>query len=152
MQGVICESSKGILFLYIKALVYALYLIRKRAKDNHEAAVSNAIFYASIFLLINFTVIITSIMYAINYTLDDWWFEEFYGVSLNAALGVLGFLLIWGCIKFYIKSPTSIEINNLVDQFPVIQKQKEIISFLPLIFTFILILLYLITSYIGVSL
>lgn len=124
----------------MNALIYALYLLRRRTKEEHDDALSNAVFYSSVILLVGLTPVLIWLGKLLGF---EFLWAEFAGISGGKWGGVAILAVTWIVLKIKMRGVSESAIYKEIEHYPFAQKRPEVVAFSPLIFAMAIMLLYL---------
>jgi len=128
----------------MKRIVFAIYALRRRTKDGHEDRLSNAIFFAALFLMLCFGVIIVFISFALGLEVDLKPLDTWLGIGVAKVFAFFIFCFIWLYLKFKFKNIQNRELEDIISNSNYLNKNPERVAFSPLIVVFVLLMLVLV--------
>jgi len=128
----------------ISNIVFAIYALRMRTSDSHEAALSNAIFFAALFLMLGIIVSMVFISRSLGLDIDLRPIDDWLGIGAGKVFAFFVFSLFWLILKIKLKKIQRSEIEKIIISSNWLTKKPEVIAFSPLIVAFSLLMLILI--------
>lgn len=123
----------------MKNWIYALYLVRIKAKDVHEEAFSSAIFYVSLLSMLLFSSIFILLAVYFNITLsDDVLDAKVFGVKVIYIVASGVYFTIWVVLKIQYKLPIKSDLKTYIQKNNYIEIHKNTSVVVPVILTMVI--------------